>query len=69
MKKFIMLFVASLLITACSISEPRLSFGKKCMVKDDKVVYSYVWVWDKNVGLTATESDCEHIATHKLNRI
>ena len=69
MKKFIMLFVASLLITACSIKEPRLSFGKKCMVKDDKVVYSYIWVWDKMVGLTATEADCEHIATHKLNRI
>lgn len=69
MKKIIMLFVASLLITACSIKEPRLSFGKKCMVKDDKVVYSYVWVWDKSVGLTATEADCEYIATHKLNKI
>ena len=63
MNKIIVLIVASLLITACSIKEPRLSFGKKCMVKDDKVVYSYVWVWDKSVGLTATESDCEYIAT------
>jgi hypothetical protein len=39
------------------------------MVKDDKVVYSYIWVWDKMVGLTATEADCEFIATHKINKI
>ena len=69
MKTLLTLILSSILLTACSIKEPRLSFGKKCMVKDDKVVYSYVWVWDKQVGLTATEADCEYIATHKLNRI
>jgi len=69
MKTILSILIAGLLITACSLKEPRLSFGKKCMVKDDKVVYSYVWVWDKNVGLTATEADCEYIATHKLNKI
>ena len=69
MKTILSILIAGLLITACSIKEPRLSFVKKCMVKDDQVVYSYVWVWDKSVGLTATEADCEYIATHELNRI
>jgi len=69
MKTILSILIAGLLITACSISEPRLSFGKKCMVKDDKVVYSYVWVWDKSVGLTATEADCGIYCNYKLNRI
>lgn len=69
MKKIIILMVAGLLVTACSIKEPRLSFGKKCTVKDDKVVYSYVWLYDKKVGLPATKNDCNYIATHKLNKI
>jgi len=61
MNKIIVLIVASLLITACSIKEPRLSFGKKCVEKDNQVVYSYVWIWDKMVGLTANEATCELI--------
>jgi hypothetical protein len=61
MNKIIILIVASLLITACSIKEPRLSFGKKCVEKDNQVVYSYVWIWDKMVGLTANEATCELI--------
>ena len=24
------------------------SLGKKCTVKDDKIVYSYLWVYDKS---------------------
>jgi|GEM_PF-3551010 len=61
MNKIIILIVASLLITACSIKEPRLSFGKKCVEKDNQVVYSYIWIWDKMVGLTANEATCELI--------
>ena len=61
MNKIITLIVASLLITACSIKEPRLSFGKKCVEKENQVVYSYVWIWDKMVGLTANEATCELI--------
>ena len=61
MKKLIALILSSILITACSIKEPRLSFGKKCVEKDNQVVYSYVWLWDKKVGLTANEADCELI--------
>ena len=45
-------------MTACSIKEPRLSFGKKCEVNGDKVTYSYVWLYDRNLGLPATKNQC-----------
>lgn len=32
-------------ITACSGKE--ISFGKKCMEKDDHIVYSYIWFTEK----------------------
>ena len=58
MKTILIIFTA-LLLTACSISEPRLSFGKKCTVKDDKIVYSYLWVYDKSAGIPADAITCE----------
>jgi len=57
--KTILIILTALLLTACSISEPRLSFGKKCTVKDDKIVYSYLWVYDKSAGLPADAITCE----------
>jgi len=55
-----MLFVLSL-ITACSIpSEPRLAFGKKCVEKDDNIVYSYVWLHNKG-NLQANKDTCKLI--------
>ena len=61
MKTLLTILFASVLLTACSIKEPRLSFGKKCLEKDNQVVYSYIWLWDKKVGLTANESVCNLI--------
>ena len=58
MKTILVIFTA-LLLTACSISEPRLSFGKKCTVSEDKIVYSYLWVYDKSAGLPADAITCE----------
>ena len=57
--KTILVTLTALLLTACSISEPRLSFGKKCTVKDDKIVYSYLWVYDKSAGVPADAITCE----------
>ena len=57
--KTILVILTALLLTACSISEPRLSFGKKCTVKDDKIVYSYLWVYDKSAGIPADAITCE----------
>ena len=57
--KTILIILTALLLTACSISEPRLSFGKKCTVKDDKIVYSYLWIYDKSAGVPADAITCE----------
>ena len=62
MKKLLAIIMASMFLTACSISEPRLSIGKKCTLKDDKVVYSYIWLYDKQVGLPADKQACKEIA-------
>ena len=55
----IIIILTALLLTACSISEPRLSFGKKCTIKDEKIVYSYLWIYDKSAGVPADAITCE----------
>jgi len=57
--KILLLIFLGIFITACSVKEPRLSFGKKCVEKDNQVVYSYVWVYDKKLGLKADKITCE----------
>ena len=55
----IIIILTALLLTACSVKEPRLSFGNKCTVKDDQIVYSYLWLYDKTAGLPADAITCE----------
>tara|TARA_Y100000590_G_scaffold456070_1_gene605865 strand:- start:1637 stop:1828 length:192 start_codon:yes stop_codon:yes gene_type:complete len=62
MKNIGIILTALLLTTACSVKNPKLSFGKKCTVQGDEVVYSYVWVYNKNQGLEANEDNCSLIA-------
>ena len=57
--KILVVILLGLFVSACSIKEPRLSFGKKCVEKDNQVVYSYVWVYDKKLGLKADKITCE----------
>ena len=60
MKKIALLLATLLVVSACSVPKnPKVSFGKKCMVKDESVSYSYVWLYDKNTGLPASEEQCE----------
>ena len=59
--KYITIIILGLFLTACSITEPRVSFGKKCVEKSDKVVYSYIWVYDKEVGIPADEETCKKL--------
>ena len=60
MKHIMTMLLAFLLVSACSIPKnPEVSFGKKCMVKDESVSYSYVWLYDKNTGLPASAEQCE----------
>jgi len=62
MKKIITMLFALTLITACTIpSEPRLAFGKKCVEKNENVVYSYVWLYGKSNGLEANKKTCKLI--------
>jgi len=57
----ILIALTALLVSACSIKEPRVTFGKKCVVKDNQIVYSYVWFYDKQVGLKADNTTCSLI--------
>jgi len=58
MKNITILLISFFIVSACSIKEPGVSFGKKCDVNGIKVTYSYVWVYDKSIGLPATEEQC-----------
>ena len=55
----VIIIVVSLLIAGCSIPKnPKLSFGKKCVDKQENVVYSYVWLYNKEDGLQANKETC-----------
>ena len=62
MKKLLLIALLGLFLTACSKVTDAVTIGKKCVVKDDKVVYSYLWLYDKQVGLPADKEACEQIA-------
>jgi len=62
MKKVVAILFAILFLTACSVQNPALMMGKKCVVDGDQVVYSYVWLFDSKAGLKATKEQCEQIA-------
>lgn len=64
MKNTILVIALGLLMTACSghIKYPQLSFGKKCAeTNKDQIAYSYVWIYDKDVGLKADKETCDKI--------
>ena len=56
----ILIILLSLVLVGCTsnIKNPRLSLGKKCMTKQNDVVYSYVWIYDKDMGLTPSKKQC-----------
>ena len=62
MKKLVVVLFATALLTACSVKNPSLNFGKKCLIEEDQVVYSYVWLFDSKTGLKATKEQCNQIA-------
>ena len=61
-KRLVAILFATVLLTACSIKNPALDLGKKCVVDGDQVVYSYVWLFDSEAGLKATKEQCNQIA-------
>jgi hypothetical protein len=63
MKKIALLIASLFIVSACSINEPRVAFGKKCAMTNDKITYSYVWIYDKSAGLPADEEQCAALPT------
>ena len=61
-KTLITVLFATVLLTACSVKNPALNLGKKCLVKENQVVYSYVWLFDSEQGLKATKEQCNEMA-------
>jgi starvation-inducible outer membrane lipoprotein len=68
MKKLILILSITFLFAGCSIvpKDPRMSFGKKCMVDDQgNMVSSYVWIYSKSMqgetSLTATKELCDKL--------
>ena len=44
MKQILTIIIAGILLTACS---KQLTIGKKCVVKEGQILWSYVWLTDK----------------------
>ena len=62
MKKAILLVATAILFAGCSIvpTDPRMSLGKKCNVDENgTAVSSYVWIYGKEGGLSASKEMCE----------
>jgi hypothetical protein len=50
------------LVGCANIDNPKIAFGKKCTMDAHQVVYSYLWIYDKNQGLDANTENCAFIA-------
>jgi|TARA_Y100000310_G_scaffold339020_1_gene430362 hypothetical protein len=61
--KNIAIMLATLFLVGCAnIENPKLSWGKKCTMNAHEVVYSYLWIYDKEQGLDANKENCAFIA-------
>ena len=61
--KNIGILLTALILVGCSVPKnPKVSFGKKCTVQDDQIVWSYAWLYNKNTGLEANKENCKLIA-------
>ena len=55
MKNIITILFLGMFISVCSITELEFLLVKKCVEEGDKIVYSYIWVYDKEVGVYLTK--------------
>ncbi len=63
MKTFVTLIIASILLVGCAVPKnPTLAWGKRCTVSGEQVVWSHLWVYDREKGLDATKENCKLIA-------
>ncbi len=50
------------MLVGCSVPKnPSIAWGKKCTVNGNQVVWSHLWIFDKNEGLDATKENCKLI--------
>ena len=61
MKTIGMFLIALFLLSGCGIKSPSVKLGKKCVIKGHEVVYSYVWIHDKDLPLQANKETCKQI--------
>ena len=61
MKTIGMFLIALFLLSGCGIKSPSVKLEKKCVIKGDEVVYSYVWIHDKDLPLQANKETCKQI--------
>ena len=62
MKTLATLILASILLVGCAVPKnPSLAWGKKCTVSGQQVVWSHLWIFDKEKGLNATKENCKLI--------
>jgi hypothetical protein len=63
MKTFATLVLASILLVGCAVPKnPTLAWGKRCMDTGEQVVWSHLWVYDREKGLDANKENCKLIA-------
>ena len=63
MKTFVTLILASILLVGCAVPKnPTLAWGKRCTLSGQQVVWSHLWVYDREKGLDATKENCKLIA-------
>ena len=63
MKTFVTLIIASILLVGCAVPKnPTLAWGKRCTVSGQQVVWSHLWVYDREKGLDANKENCKLIA-------
>ena len=65
MQKLLILLTSVFLLSACSVTNDAVTVGKKCVIKGEKVYYSYVWFYNKTQGLNADEEQCSQIDNSK----
>lgn len=65
---YLLLAIMFLALIGCSVPNPKMTFGKKCIVGEDSVAWSYVWVHDKKKGpFKGSKENCKLIEEEDLD--
>jgi uncharacterized protein YceK len=68
MKNLLLILILAIATSGCAVVQsvtqlppnPAISFGKKCSVDEEgNVVYSSIWIYNKESGLQASKEACK----------